>query len=416
MSTHLFRAGWVLPVTSPPVREGGIAVRGGRILEVGPFEEVRGRHPRAGVSELGTSIVLPGLVNAHTHLSLGSMRGKFPAPTPYSDALSGITRRAGALSTEEVEEAVRSGIEETWRLGTSAVGEITTRPEGASVLAGDGRLAARIYFEFLGVTAERARRRFEDAQRRALHPPAAEGVRTGLSPHAPYSVWPGLWEETASVCREHGLRWSTHFAESPGEDAFLRDGAGPLRRHLESLGVWDGTFPVPGRPLLDVWEETGVLDARALLVHGVHLTPRDAERIAKHNAHLCLCPRSNAHLDLPPPPVEELHAARVSLCLGTDSLATNRDLGLWGELRALHRLAPRVAPSTLLRLATWNGACALGLEDRVGSLGRGRRADFLAVGRTGAPVADPVRVLLEEGVEETIRRPVEAVAPLPPPG
>jgi cytosine/adenosine deaminase-related metal-dependent hydrolase len=397
-----------------------VLVRGGRIEGTGPFPELRRQDPRARVVDLGNAIVLPGLVNAHTHLSLTSLQGVLPPGTPYLEALREITLRASALTPAEIGDAARAGAGESWRRGTSAVGEITTRPEGTAVLAADGRLLARVYFEFLGVTRERAERRFTEAgelAREWADPARNSGVvLPGLSPHAPYSVWPGLWGETALLCRERDLRWSTHLAESAHEEAFLEEGQGPLREHLESLGVWDGSFPVPGRGIFASWEEEDVLDARALLVHGVHLRSEEIARIATRNASVCLCPRSNAHLDLPPPPAEELHAARVNLCLGTDSLATNRDLGIWGEMRALARIAPRIPPSTLIAMATWNGACALGVEDGAGSLGRGRRADFLAVPTGVALPADPHRFLLEADVEADLMRPLDSVAPSPPPG
>jgi cytosine/adenosine deaminase-related metal-dependent hydrolase len=266
---------------------------------------------------------------------------------------------------------------------------------------------ARVYFEFLGVTEERARERFTAATRsvaRLQSHAGAETVLPGLSPHAPYSVWPDLWARTAETARRHGLRWTTHLAEPPEERRFLLEGTGPIRDYLESLGVWDGSFPVPGRGAVALLEAAKALDERALLVHGVHLETEEMDRLAATRASLCLCPRSNAFLGLPPPPVTALLERGVRLCLGTDSKASNRDLGVWGEMRALRRLAPSVPAARILEMATVRGAMALGMSHLCGSLRPGIPANLVAVNLAGAlPGADPETCLVEEPVEDRVR-------------
>ncbi|HET9234545.1 MAG TPA: amidohydrolase family protein, partial [Candidatus Eisenbacteria bacterium] len=243
----LVGAAWVLPVLSPPLREGGVLVRDGRIVAVGPFEELRGSASPAAVQNLGDAIVLPGLVNAHTHLSLTALAPHIPRDIPLLRWLATVTGEARAMSEEDVRRSVQEGLEMSWRAGTMALGEITTRPEGVSVIAGDARFSSRIYFEFVGVSLERCERRFESAMEAAVSlRRAAPHIRPGLSPHAPYSVWPTFWSRAVSVCREHDFRWSTHLAESPYERTFMEEGRGPLREYLERWGVWDDAFPVPG--------------------------------------------------------------------------------------------------------------------------------------------------------------------------
>jgi cytosine/adenosine deaminase-related metal-dependent hydrolase len=407
----VLRARWVLPAVSPPLCEGAVRVQGGVVTAVGPSEELVSAAPGAAVRDLGEAILLPGLVNAHTHLSLTDLASGTPRPAPLLDWLGRISREAAALPEEAVRASVRRGLDASWRLGTVAVGEVTTRADAVSEIEADGRFFARIYFEFLGVSAGRARRRYEAAVGGALalldRGGARGPVRPGLSPHAPYSVWPSLWKEAANLCRARDLRWSSHIAESPYEQEFLRHGRGPLREHLERLGVWDDAYPTPGTGIIGLWEAGNVLDTRALLVHALHLEPGEVDAIAAKGAFVCLCPRSNAGFDLPPPPVADLYARGVPLCLGTDSLASNEDLGVWGEMRAIRRLAPGLSGAEILRMATVNGARALGLDDLCGALRPGMPARLIAVTATDLGSADPVEYLLREPVEDRVR-PVHA--------
>jgi cytosine/adenosine deaminase-related metal-dependent hydrolase len=357
------------------------------------------------VDELGQSILLPGLINAHTHLSLTGLAGRKPPGTPYLEWLAAITRAAAAMTEEEVAASVRSGLEESHRLGTALVGEITTRPEATSEIVADGRTRARVFFEFLGVTRERIERRFEDACARALDLLNAPGdsVLPGLSPHAPYSVWPTYWERAARFSREHRLPWATHLAESGFEEEFLKRGTGPLLDHLVALGVWDGSFPIPGVSGAELLEAHDALDDLALVVHGIHLSSADIRKLTRRRVSVCLCPRSNAYLDLPPAPGRALFESGVTLCLGTDSKASNDDLGVWGEMRLFRRLVPRVPARALVEMATVNGARALGFGHRMGSIQPGVASSLIAVEAGSLGNGDPHEFLVREPMEDRLR-------------
>ena len=342
---------------------------------------------------------MPGLVNAHTHLSLSALIEPRAREGDFFGWLGSTARAAAEMSPEAVVAGVRAGLAECRKLGTALVGEITTRAEGVAALAADPWILARVYFEFLGVSEARGRTRFEASVERAEALPETGRVRPGLSPHAPYSVWPPLWAKTAALCRDRGWRWSSHVGEPPGEDRFLTEGAGPVREYLESLGVWDRSFPVPGKPAAAMLAAAGALDAGALLVHGVHLTATDIGSVADSGAYLCLCPRSNQFLGLPAPPVRAMFEGGVRLCLGTDSRASNRDLGVWGEMRRVRALWPEAPAAALVAMATLGGARALGFEDAAGSLEPGKPARITVVAIPGDKVADPLEYLVREGVE-----------------
>jgi cytosine/adenosine deaminase-related metal-dependent hydrolase len=398
----LFTARWVLPVVSPPLRDGALWVQDGRFVAAGSLSDLQTMIGDVEVRDLGDVILLPGLVNAHTHLSLTALAPHIPRRGPLLEWLATVTREASKMSEDEVRRSVREGLESSWRAGTMAIGEITTRPEGVAEIVADPRFAARVYFEFLGVSPERSERRYKAALDLAMSL-VGGSTRPGLSPHAPYSVWPTLWQSAAQFCRDHDVRWSTHLAESPYEREFLLEGHGPLREHLERLGVWDNAFPVPRENIVPFWMSRRVLDDRALLVHGLHVDDSDMDTIAASGAFLCLCPRSNAMLGLPAPRVRDLVERGVPLCLGTDSLASNHDLSVWGEMRAIHELMPELPAEKILRMATWVGADALGLGDRCGSLAPGLPARFLGVEAPDLGDQDPLAYLLRPLIELRVR-------------
>lgn len=374
----------------------------GRFSAIGSLSDLQTLIGDVDVQDFGDAILLPGLVNAHTHLSLTALAPHIPRHGPLLEWLATVTREATKMTEDEVRRSVREGLESSWRAGTMAIGEITTRPEGVMELVADHRVTSRAYFEFLGVSPERSERRYKAALDRALSLVGGV-VRPGLSPHAPYSVWPTLWQSAAEFCRAHDLRWSTHLGESPYEREFLLEGSGPLRDHLERLGVWDDAFPVPRQNIVPWWMSQRVLDERALLVHGLHLEDTDMDTIAASGAFLCLCPRSNAMLGLPAPPVRELTTRKIRLCLGTDSLASNEDLSVWGEMRAIHNLMPELPAETILRMATLVGAEALGLEDVCGSLTPGLPARFVSVDASDLGDDDPLSYLLRPLMELRVR-------------
>jgi cytosine/adenosine deaminase-related metal-dependent hydrolase len=210
-----------------------------------------------------------------------------------------------------------------------------------------------------------------------------------------------LWTEAVGLARSLRVPWTAHVAEDEPEREFLTRGTGPLAEFLRRMGATP--FPPPGRTAARWLREEDLLDETALLVHGVGLDEDEARGLALEDAGLCLCPRSNAALGLPPPPVEMLYHTGVFLSLGTDSLASNRDLGLWGEMRAVRRLAPTVPASAILAMATAHGAMALGFTGRAGSLHPGAPARILAVAAPDLGGGDPAAYLVETPVEDRVR-------------
>lgn len=372
----VYRAAWVLPIISRPIRQGWLLVQDGRVRACGG-----GEAPRAERSiHLGDVALMPGLVNAHTHLELSWLRGRVP-PGP-----GGITawvrrtlaeRRAGGRNDPI---GIAAGIAEARAAGTTLVGDVANSLDTVPLLKGSP-LSAVVFRELLGfaVQGSDAEAMAREAMREIDASADHRRVRGTIAPHAPYSVSPDLFRATAAEVGARGARTSVHVAESPDEIEFLATGGGPWRGLLEELGAWTPRWAPPRCRPLEYLDRLGIVHDRTLLVHAVHLSEGELALAADRGATIVACPRSNRWIGVGAPPVDRFYAAGARVAVGTDSLASAPDSNVFGELAELRRLAPGVPASRLLESATRVGAEALGFGGELGTLAAGSRAETIAV-------------------------------------
>lgn len=378
------RAAWVLPVAGPPIRDGGLVSRGGRIADVGPWQAVEGRlaeRERAGEPvrrhDAGERAILPALVNAHTHLELSWLRGRLEGFDTMPDWVRALvrTRRLEAADEGAASEA---GIAELVACGTGAVGDIANTSASAGPLA-RSPLQAVVFRELIGFAPADPVALVERAAAEA-RAQSAPNVRVTLSAHAPYSVAPSLFRAIGErVARDAAPLRAVHVAESPEEVRFLEDGSGPWRDLLEQVGTWAPAWIAPRCSPVQYLERLGWLAGDVILVHGVQASPADLDLVAAAGATLVTCPRSSERLRVGSPPIDRFLTAGVNLAVGTDSLASSDDLNLFAELAAMRRLAPEAPAARLLASATAAGARALRLDQDLGTLEVGKRARAIAV-------------------------------------
>jgi cytosine/adenosine deaminase-related metal-dependent hydrolase len=237
-----------------------------------------------------------------------------------------------------------------------------------------------VFHEVLRLAADGA----DDVLDAALKAQATHGSSgrfpVSLAPHAPYSVSPRLFQGIrAAQSRTPFLPSSVHLAESAEECELLESGGGAWRALLERLGAWDPAWMPPGGTPAEYLDRMGVLDSRLLAVHAVQATDDDLAVLAKRGVTLVTCPRSNVFVGVGDPPISRFYRSGVKVAIGTDSLASNDDLNLFGELAAMRRLAPDVPAAALLESATITGAAALGFEQSHGGIEPGRSAALIAV-------------------------------------
>jgi 5-methylthioadenosine/S-adenosylhomocysteine deaminase len=400
----LVTADWVLPVLGEPIFGGGVLVVGDRIAAVGSAATLAAAHPEATRIDQPGCALIPGLVNAHTHLALSSLAGLTP-PGPLHPWLRGVTRAILGLEHSEFGVAAAMGSLQCLRSGTTTVGDIVYGSESADGAARIG-LAGVFFFEVLGLrpdeTSESLERRGWTGAPAEHGDAAATRIREGLSPHAPYSSGPGLLAQVRQLARERHQPFAIHVAESVEEAQLLEEGTGPFLDQTTRLA--HGFVPPMTSPVAYL-HELGVLDD-ALCIHAIHVSDRDAALIAQHARGVALCPRSNAYLANGVPPVRLLREAGVRIAIGTDSLASNHDLDLFAEARAVREVDPAFPPAEVLRAITLSGAEVLGMGDLTGALEPGRLADLAVVALDAAALdagADPVSAVLNRGGRETVR-------------
>jgi cytosine/adenosine deaminase-related metal-dependent hydrolase len=392
-----FRARWVVPIAGEPIRDGFVTVD-----DSWQIQGVSATGPEHALW-LGRVVLLPALVNAHTHIELSFLHGRVPASAAFNDWVTTLmsVRRASAADpfAGPILDAARHAIEQAKATGTGLVGDVSNSLATVALLR-DAGLPARVFHELTGFNLPDVPGRIAEA-RRAVDAAraAADDVRIGLAPHAPYSVSPELFKAIRSDVDAHPHPVTTvHLGESAQEVQFLRDGTGPARAMLERLGVWTDAWQPPGGSPVEYLADLGFLDARTLVVHGVQFGGDDLARLKTIGATLVSCPRSNVHVGAGSPPLEDFYASGVDVAIGTDSLASAPDLNMFNELAEARRIAPRVPARRLLESATLIGARALGFERDFGSIEAGKRARFAVVRLPPRRVPD-VEEYLVSGVE-----------------
>ena len=381
-----YRAAWILPIATPPIAGGVVAADRGLITAVGPHE---GRD----AEDLGNVALLPGLVNAHTHLELSWMRGQVPPNSSmpaWAAALMALRRTVSHEPLEPIVDAVAGAR----RSGTCLVGDVTNTFATFDPLL-DSELSAMLFRELLGFSVVDTDSLLGEVAAQVADLTPIAWLRTSIVPHAPYSVSPALLQAIARWSRGRPL--SIHLGESAQEIEFLTAGTGEWRALLEALGVWNASWTAPGCGPVEYLERLGMVNANLIAVHGVHFTDVDLSRLASARSTVVACPRSNQWTGAGEPPIERFYASGVRVAVGTDSLASVDDLNVFAELAQIRRLAPAVPASRILESATLSGAQALGFDGELGTLEAGKQAQLLAVKLPGN-VPD-VEEYLVNGVE-----------------
>ncbi|HUC73748.1 MAG TPA: amidohydrolase family protein [Vicinamibacterales bacterium] len=390
-----YHARWVLPVASPPIADGWVAVDGGRVVAVG-----RGRPADlADDEQLGDVALMPGLVNAHTHLELSYLHDEVPPASEFVTWIRNVMaarRQRPDPRAADIVDAIDRAIVESRASGTAVVGDVSNTLVTFEPLARSA-LAAIVFYELIRFNAPDPRALVDaaTAEIEALAP--TEWVRASLAAHAPYSVAPLVLRAIREAVDRDALRpCSVHLCESAEETEFLRTGLGSWRRLLEDVGAWDPAWTPPGVSPVQFLDESGFLGANVLAVHGVQMTLDDLGRLKARGTTLVTCPRSNGHTGAGAPPIQDFYDAGVRVAIGTDSLASSPDLNVFAELATMRALAPAVPATALLESATIEGARALGFDADYGTIEPAKRARLIAVDLS--PDVDDVEEYLVSGI------------------
>ncbi len=377
------RARWLFPATVPPLADGAVTIVDGRIVSVGPAAA------GGAVEDLGNVAILPGLINAHTHLDLSDV------PAPLGRQGIALPEWLGQVvafrrhNPGDNRRAVERGLQECVRGGVTGLGDIAQANDPLDPLA-QAPIDGVVFTELIAPTARRVAPALELARQSLL---ASSPWRLGLAPHAPYSVHPDLLRGAIEISAAQEVPLAFHLAESAEEIDLLRTADGPMRRLLESLDAWEpGAFRPGARPL-----DFLRLLARAhrtLIIHGNYLDDEEIGFLAKNAAKMAVvyCPRTHARFGHPRYPLEKLLAAGASVAVGTDSRASSPDLSLLAELRHIAR-SHAIPPQVALQLGTSRAAAALDCDRESDDLASGKWANLAVVALPDHDAADPYELL-----------------------
>jgi len=376
---QVLTARWIFPVVAAPLERGTVTIEGTRIVAVEPH----GR--RTPDVDLGNTALIPGLVNAHTHLDLSGLRGRVPPGPAFIGWLKAIIAHRRTQTPEQIDRDIQTGLDEALRFGTTLIGDIAADGRSWPILAG-ASCSSVVFREIIGLSGPRVMPVWRQATEWLDEHPDRENCRGGLSPHAPYSVHQTLFRAAGNAL----VPLAIHLGETPEELLLIRDHDGPFVDFLREVGAWDESGLVPS---LD-WIAWRSERAPALLfAHGQYLDP--AMTLPEHAA-IVYCPRTHHAFGRGRHPVAELLARRRRVALGTDSLASNPDLDILAEARFLRQEHPEIPAGLVLRLATLSGAEALGFGASTGSLEAGKSADLVAIPLPDHAVTDPYALLFAE--------------------
>lgn len=410
----IYEAEWVLPIASPAIRQGAVVVVDGSIVDFGPAQETRGRHPGEPVSRFHHAILMPGFVNAHVHLDYSVFRGLFD-DCDFGDWMLNFMVAKRKLDAEDYAASALLGAMECVGSGITSIGD--TVFDGEATMRAATRFGLRVFafVEAFGMDDRKISRVVKHAGERIerLREIAGPLARVGLSPHAPYTVSGRLYRAFAEYAAEHNLTVATHLAESQAEVTFIRDGSGVLAHDFRELVGWDDLMLTPtGTSPIKYLEQWDAFDSNIIAIHCVQASASDIEVLRRHDVAVAHCPKSNAKLGCGIAPVGDFLAAGLRVGLGTDSLASNNILDMFDEMRMaifLHRAnqasAVCMTSAQALEMATLGGARVLGSDALVGSIEVGKRADLIAVDMEYshfAPIDDPVSALVYGANQEDV--------------
>jgi len=384
----IVRARVVVTMDGPPIENGAVVISGNRIVDVGTFPEISARHSGQELVDLGEQALLPGLINAHCHLDYTCLRGKIPPQKSFTDWIRAINAEKAKLAPDDYLASIAKGFAEAKRFGTTTVANLTAFPELIPPV--NPPIRTWWFSELIDVRDPSRTDELLDLAIHAMKRARDSDGGIGLAPHALFTASENLYRRCEEIAQHENILLTTHLAEAREEMSMFHDASGPLYEFLKSIG----------RDMSDCGHETpfawftrivGAPAGRALptewiVAHLNELAESDFELLggSARKFHVVHSPRSHDYFAHTRFPFERLRSFGFNICLGTDSLASNKDLSLFAEMRALQRSEPALSPKAVLEMVTVNAARALGKPQVLGRIRTNYFADLIAIPCNGA--------------------------------
>ena len=369
----LFSSKLITMQGAAPLRNSAVTIRSGSIIDIGPAEKMIRKYPGHKVIHLKNSVLLPGLINLHTHLELPPLLDVIRANT-FPDWVVNLIGRKKGLTSGDYFRAAGQNIKTLMRTGTTTVGEICTHDVSPALLK-QSRLRAVIFHEIISMNPM-----IPFLRPSSLISRLSPLIQYGLSPHAAYTVSEAVLLKIRQFADSKHHRLAMHVAESQDEVRLLQGKKSGLE-NLYRFAAWDKACAPSANSPFEYLDRFGLLGPGFLAVHAVQATDRDIRLLNKSRTPVAHCPRSNKETRVGRMPLKKFLDAGITVGIGTDSLASSPSLNMWDEMRYALRIHRRdgITAGDIFRLATIGGAKALGLDKETGSLAAGKRADVIAV-------------------------------------
>ena len=390
------KADWVLPVTSPPIKDGIVLTDGKAIKAVGSGKELS-KFPYDEIIDCSGKIILPGFVNAHSHLELTGFRGKIKKGLPFTDWARKVVSIRKDITENEIATAIKDGLDELISSGVTTVGDFSQTGITAKILNERG-LRGTVFLEFAGFNPEQKDEKlrqlkellnYEIDSKLITHHSSLITVNFGIAPHAPYSVSPELLKESHNFAQEKRLPLAIHISEMLEEIEFIKNGSGAMKDLLIDFGVWNDKWMPPQTTPVQYLQNMGILKG-AIGIHLNIVTEEDIHILKENSMSVVYCPGSNKWFGRNwKYPLREFLNNDINVAIGTDSLSSNEQLNMFYEMRVLKENFPDLENDIILKMATVNGAKAIGFEGEAGEIAVGRKVDIIGIDIKDSSIKDP---------------------------
>ncbi|HET8781552.1 MAG TPA: amidohydrolase family protein, partial [Pyrinomonadaceae bacterium] len=340
----------------------------------------------AQIEHFGEALILPGLVNAHTHLELTAMRGYLEDEDFFAWLRKLTLARLEKMTPDDMRVSATWGACEAVRAGITCVGDASDSAMMSMLALKDVGLRGVVFQESFGPDPRLVQENFAKLCEKVFELRAFESelVRVGVSPHAPYTVCGPQLELITRFARDEELPLMMHAAESRDEELFVREGCGTFAEKLAARGI---EWTAPQLSTIQYLKQVGLLETQPLLAHCIRVDDADIETIRETGSKVAHCPKSNAKLGHGRAPFAKFLEAGIAVGFGSDSVASNNTCDILEEARFAVLLSRAggslVSASDALRTATLGGARCLDLGGEIGELSEGAQADLAVLSLTG---------------------------------
>ena len=374
MSNIVLKARYLLLAPDKVIDNGVVVIDEERISKVTSSALLNKEH-ELKLIDFGNAVILPGFVNAHSHLELTNLYGLVPPGDKLTSWIECLVKSKLKWKVQDYISSVEKGIRLSLESGTTTIADITNSGHAINTLY-DSLIRKLVFVEVIGFDPSNAISTIRTAKDKFINVDQDDLFRYGISPHAPYTVSFELYNECSKIS---DLPLCTHIAETVEEIAFLSEGKGPFIDLLQKFNMLGEDWEPPRSKPIEYLQKTSILKKSPMLIHCNYITDSEIALIKENNSSVVYCPRSHKFFGHKAHPFKKLLDCGINVAIGTDSFASNYSLSILDEMRFIYENFSGIEPERILAMGTENGSKALGMSGITGKIVEGYYADISVV-------------------------------------